>query len=52
MASMLTSETTEPSGTYLYPPRKSNPYSTRMVLYTGIGATGLMAMRITLEILL
>ena len=49
MASTLTSEPMEPSITHLYPLRTRIPYSTKVVLYTGIDVTGLTAMRNTLE---
>ena len=52
IASTLNSEATEPPITYLYPPSKVLPYSTKEALYTGIDVTGLIAMKSTLESLL
>ena len=40
MASILTTEATKTSGTYLYPIRTRIPYSKKVVLYIGIDVTG------------
>ena len=52
MASTLTLDTTEPSRTYLYPPKKRNPFGTKVVWHTSMDVPGLTAMRSTLENLL